>query len=183
LAELPPAPRGVPQIEVTFDIDANGILDVTAKDKATGKSQSIKITGSTGLNKDEIEKMKGDAEKHAESDQQEKERIEARNKADSLVYTAEKSLKDAGDKAPKDIKEDVEKKIKDVKDSLEKGSKEEIETKTKDLSDALQKIGEIAYRQQAEKEKSEKSDASDKSDKSEKSKKNEKDVEEGEVVE
>src|SRR3989344_3630675 len=183
LEGIPPAPRGMPQVEVTFDIDANGILDVTAKDKATGKSQSIKITGSTGLNKDEIEKMKGDAEKHAESDQQEKERIEARNKADSLVYTAEKSLKDAGDKAPKDIKEDVEKKIKDVKDSLEKGSKEEIETKTKDLSDALQKIGEIAYRQQAEKEKSEKSDASDKSDKSEKSKKNEKDVEEGEVVE
>src|SRR3990167_7826851 len=164
LEGIPTAPRGVPQIEVTFDLDASGILTVTAKDKATGTEQSITIQGGTGLSDTEVEKMKAEAEKHAESDQQEKERIEARNKADSLVYTAEKSLKDAGDKAPKDIKE-------------------EIETKTKDLSDALQKIGEIAYRQQAEKEKSEKSDASDKSDKSEKSKKNEKDVEEGEVVE
>ena len=125
LEGIPPAPRGVPQIEVIFDIDANGILTVTAKDKATGKAQSIKITGSTGLSKEEIEKMKEEADKNVEKDKAEKEKIEARNKADNMLYVAEKSLKDAGDKAPKDIKEDVEKKIKALKDVLDKGSKED----------------------------------------------------------
>ena len=100
-----PAPRGVPQIEVSFDIDASGIVTVTAKDKATGKTQAIKITGSTGLTKDEIEKMKMEAEKNAEKDKNEKEKIEIKNKADNLVYTSEKSLKDVGDKAPKELKE------------------------------------------------------------------------------
>jgi len=98
---IPPAPRGVPQIEVTFDIDANGILTVTAKDKATGKSQAIKITGSTGLTKEEIERMKEEAEKHTEDDRKEKERIETRNKADNMIYVAEKSLKETGDKIDK----------------------------------------------------------------------------------
>ncbi len=130
---IPPAPRGVPQIEVTFDIDANGILTVTAKDKATGKSQAIKITGSTGLTKDEIEKMREEAEKNADKDKEEKEKIEARNKADNMIYVAEKSLKDAGDKAPKDVKEEVDKKIKALKEILEKGSKEDLEEKTKDF--------------------------------------------------
>jgi len=147
LQGIPPAPRGVPQVEVKFDIDANGILTVTAKDKATGKEQSIKITGSTGLTKDEIEKMKEEAEKHAEEDKKEKEKIEAKNKADNLVYVAEKSLKDAGDKAPKDVKEDVEEKIKELKDILEKGIGQEIEEKTKSLSDSLQKIGQGMYGQ------------------------------------
>jgi molecular chaperone DnaK len=145
---IPPAPRGVPQIEVTFDIDASGIVTVTAKDKASGKTQAIKITGSTGLTKDEIEKMKTEAEANAEKDKEEKEKIEVKNKADNLVYTSEKSLKDVGDKAPKELKEAVEKKIKELKDISEKGSKEDIEKKTAELSDELQKIGQYMYKKE-----------------------------------
>lgn len=144
---IPPSPRGMPQIEVTFDIDANGILSVTAKDKATGKEQSIKITGSTGLSKEEVEKMTKEAEVHAQEDQEKKEKIEARNHADALIFTAEKALKDAGDKAPEDVKKEVEEKIKALKDILDTGSKEEVEAKTKELSDTLQKIGQAAYQQ------------------------------------
>lgn len=143
LEGIPPAPRGVPQVEVAFDIDASGILTVTAKDKASGKEQSIKITGSTGLNKEEIEKMKAEAESHAEEDSREKERIEAKNKADSMIYTAEKSVRDAGDKLPEEVKTDVEAKIKELKEGLEKGSKEELEQKSEALSQSLQKIGEF----------------------------------------
>ncbi len=176
---IPPAPRGVPQIEVTFDIDASGILSVTAKDKATGKSQSIKITGSTGLTKEEIEKMKEEAEKNAEKDRQEKEKIEVRNKADNMIYVAEKSLKDAGDKVSKEIKESVEKKIKELKDVIEKGSKEDIETKTKELSDELTKIGQAMYSNQGQPQSSTNEEKS-KSDKANGDK--DKKVEEGEVV-
>jgi len=143
---IPPAPRGVPQIEVAFDIDASGIVTVTAKDKATGKTQAIKITGSTGLTKDEIEKMKTEAEQNAEKDKDEKEKVEVKNKADNLVYTSEKSLKDVGDKAPKELKETIEKKIKELKEVSEKGSKEDIEKKTTELSDELQKIGQYMYK-------------------------------------
>jgi len=174
---IPPAPRGVPQIEVAFDIDANGILTVTAKDKATGKSQAIKITGSTGLTKEEIEKMKEEADKHAEEDRKEKERIEARNKADNMIYVAEKSLKDAGDKVPKDVKEMVEKKIKELKEKLEKGTKEEIEEKTKELSDELSKIGQAMYSQTSSAE-----TAADKKNSNSKNEDEKKDAEEGEVV-
>ena len=174
---IPPAPRGVPQIEVAFDIDANGILTVTAKDKATGKSQAIKITGSTGLTKEEIEKMKEEAEKHAQEDQKEKERIEARNKADNMIYVAEKSLKDAGDKVSKDIKERVEKKIKELKEQLDKGTKEEIEEKTKELSDELSKIGQTMYSQTSSAETS-----ADKKNSNSKNEEEKKDAEEGEVV-
>ena len=181
LQGIPPAPRGVPQIEVAFDIDANGILTVTAKDKATGKAQSIKITGSTGLNKDEIEKMRQEAEKHSEEDKKEKEKIEVRNKADNLIYVAEKSLKDMGDKAPKDIKSDVEKKIKELKEMLEKGSKEDIENKTKDLSDSLQKIGQNMYGGQGQPGTPPPPSANT-GEKKEEEKKDKKDVEEGEVV-
>jgi len=159
---------------VTFDIDANGILTVTAKDKVTGKAQSIKITGSTGLTKEEIERMKKEAEEHAKEDQAERERIEARNKADGMIYTAEKSLKDVGDKAPKEVKEEVEKKIKELKEILEKGSREELESKTKELSDSLQKICQYMYQQQG------KANASPDGDK--KKTNNDKKVEEGEVV-
>lgn len=175
---IPPAPRGVPQVEVTFDIDASGILSVTAKDKATGKSQGIKITGSTGLNKEEIEKMKEEAEKNAEKDKEEKEKIEVKNKADNMIYVAEKSLRDAGDKVAKDLKEEIEKKIKDLKDALGKGTKEEIENKTQDLSGSIQKIGQAMYGNQGQPQqpKEEKTESgkttSDKKDK----------VEEGEVV-
>lgn len=138
---IPPAPRGVPQVEVTFDIDANGILTVKAKDKASGKEQSIKITGSTGLSKEEIEKMQKDAEAHAKEDEEKKAKVEVRNQADTLIFTAEKSLKDAGDKVSAEVKKEVEEKIEDLKKHLD-GSKEEIEEKTKALSESLQKIGE-----------------------------------------
>lgn len=144
---IPPAPRGVPQVEVTFDIDASGILSVTAKDKASGKEQSIKITGSTGLSKEEVEKMTQEAELHAKEDEEKKAAIEARNHADALLFTSEKALKDAGDKLDPAIKTDVEEKMKAVKEVLDSGSKEDIEAKTKELSDSLQKIGEAAYKQ------------------------------------
>ncbi len=181
---IPPAPRGVPQIEVTFDIDANGILHVTAKDKASGKTQSIKITGSTGLTKDEIEKMKTDAEAHADEDQKEKDRIEAKNKGENLVYVAEKSVKDAGEKLPQDVKDEVESKIKELKEVLEKGDSAEIEEKSKNLNDAMMKIGQQAYSQaqteEAKQDGEEKLDdhAADEEGKA----KEEKKAEEGEVV-
>jgi len=144
---IPPAPRGVPQIEVTFDIDANGILNVKAVDKATGKEQSIKITGSTGLTKEEVERMTKEAEAHATEDAQKKEKIEAKNQADSLIFTAEKSLKDMGDKIKEDVKKEVEEKISALKGILDSGSKEDLETKTKELSESLQKVGQSMYEQ------------------------------------
>jgi molecular chaperone DnaK len=147
LEGIPPAPRGVPQIEVTFDIDANGILEVTAKDRATGKDASVKITGSTGLTEDEIARMKEDAEKNAEADKKVREKVEAKNKADALIYTSEKSLKDAGDKVPAELKTEIETKIKELKDTFEKGSAKEIDTKTGELSDSLQKIGQYMTQQ------------------------------------
>ena len=183
LEGIPPAPRGVPQIEVTFDIDANGILQVTAKDKATGKAQSIKITGSTGLTSEEIERMKKEAEENEAKDKEEKEKIEARNKADSMVYTAEKSLRDAKGKITDELKNEVEGKIKDLKESLKKGTKEEIEGKVQSLSQSLQKIGEYIYKNQPKgkssptKEPKTKEGAAGNEDK-----KGKEDVEEGEVV-
>ena len=144
---IPPAPRGIPQIEVTFDINANGILEVTAKDKATGKSQNITITASSGLSDDEVENMRQDAERYAEEDRVNKEKIETRNNADTLAYTAEKTLRDLGDQVPADLKSEVEAKVAEIRTELEK---ESIDTpKLKELSDALsstlQKIGEAAY--------------------------------------
>jgi molecular chaperone DnaK len=186
---IPPAPRGVPQVEVTFDIDASGILSVKAKDKASGKEQSIKITGSTGLSKDEVEKMTKEAEAHAKEDEEKKDKIEARNHADALIFTAEKALKDAGDKAPEDIKKDVEEKIKALKDILDSGSKEDLEAKTKELSDTLQKIGEAAYQQgqqaqtEPEIEKEEKEGSTEDSSEEKKEKKDDEKPVEGEVVE
>lgn len=177
---IPPAPRGVPQIEVVFDIDASGIVTVTAKDKATGKSQAIKITGSTGLTKDEIEKMKTEAEKNADKDKEEKEKIETKNKADNLIYTAEKSLKDVGDKAPADLKESIEKKVKELKEAGEKGTKAEIETKTQALSDELQKIGQYMYKK--EDKQPDATDPSQKDEKTNTTKDDKKNAEEGQVV-
>ena len=144
---IPPAPRGIPQIEVTFDINANGILEVTAKDKATGKTQNITITASSGLSDDEVEKMRQDAERFAEEDRVNKEMIEARNNADTLAYTAEKTLSELGDKVPADIKSDVEAKVADVRTELEKDSFETARLKelTDALSTSLQKVGEAAY--------------------------------------
>lgn len=143
---IPPAPRGIPQIEVTFDIDANGILSVTAKDKATGKSQSIRIEASTGLSKEEIERMKRDAEAHAEEDKKKKELIEARNMADTLVYTTEKALRDAGNKITADEKKPVEDAIAELNKVKNSDSLEEIKAKTEALSQAAQKIGEKLYK-------------------------------------
>ncbi|MCL5114037.1 MAG: molecular chaperone DnaK [Patescibacteria group bacterium] len=145
---IPPAPRGVPQVEVTFDIDANGILNVKAQDKATGKEQSIKITGSTGLTKDEVERMTKEAEEHAKEDSEKKELIEVKNAADSLIFTAEKTLKDAGDKVDSVLKTEVEEKIVQLKGILETGTKEDLEAKTKELSDSLQKVGQAMYAKQ-----------------------------------
>lgn len=178
---IPPAPRGVPQVEVMFDIDANGILNVSAKDKATGKSQSIKITSSTGLSKDEIEKMTKEAEANAAEDTLKKDKIEARNKADNMIYVAEKSLKDAGDKVKDDVKKEVEEKIKALKDVLESGSKEDLESKTTELSDALQKIGQSMYQQQPPTGTPDASTKPEDGDKKEEKKKDG-DVKEGEVV-
>ncbi len=145
---IPPAPRGVPQVEVAFDIDASGILHVKATDKATSKEQSIKITGSTGLTKEEVEKMTKEAEVHAQEDEEKKGKVEAKNQADSLIFTAEKSLKDAGDKVAEDVKKEVEDKVSELKGILDLGTKEELETKTKELSDVLQKVGQAMYQQQ-----------------------------------
>lgn len=184
LSGIPPAPRGVPQVEVAFDIDANGILNVSAKDKATGATQSIKITGSTGLSKDEIDKMTKEAEAHASEDEAKKTKIETHNRADSMIYTAEKSLKDAGDKVPADVKKEVEDKISSLKSILETGTKEDLETKTNDLSDSLQKIGQAMYQQQQQQQgqqpphEEKPKDSGKKNDKKSKSD----DVQEGEVV-
>ena len=143
-----PAPRGVPQIEVTFDIDANGILNVKAKDRATNKEQHITITASTGLSKDEVERMKKEAEAHAEEDKKKKEQIEVKNIADTLVYTTEKVLKDAGDKVDAKIKKTVEEKVEVLKKVKDGDDLEAIKKATEELSQAAQKIGEALYKTQ-----------------------------------
>lgn len=140
---IPPAPRGVPQVEVTFDVDSNGVLKVTAKDKSTGKEQSIKIEANSGLSEDDIERMKKDAEEHAGEDAKKKELIDTRNQAEQLVYTAEKSLKDHEKEIPEDIKTEINEKIKAVNEAKGKDDKAAIETVTEALSTSLQKIGEI----------------------------------------
>jgi len=187
---IPPSPRGVPQIEVTFDMDASGILTVTAKDKATGKTQNIKITGAVGLSDDEVKRMQEEAEKHKAEDSRRAELVEAKNRADAMAATAEKALKDAGDKAPKEVKEKVEEKIKAVKDVLAKedAGKEDLESATKDLSDTLSQIGQAMYaqgKQEETKEKKEEKEEKKQDKKKEKAKGPEpaERVEEGEVVE
>jgi molecular chaperone DnaK len=144
---IAPAPRGVPQIEVTFDIDANGILNVRAKDLGTGKEQRVTITASTTLNKDEVSRMVKDAETHAEEDRKHKEEVEARNQADSLVYQAEKVLRDNADKIDASIKSDVESKIEPVKQAIKDNDVERMRTTSQELATAMQKIGEAVYRQ------------------------------------
>jgi len=143
---LPPAPRGVPQIEVSFDIDANGIVNVRAKDKATGKEQHVTITATSGLAKDEVEKLVRDAQAHAEEDRRNRERIETRNEADNLAYQAEKALRDAGDKVPADVKSDVEQKIAAVKDALKTDDTEKIKSAADALRQSSTKIGEAMYK-------------------------------------
>jgi len=147
---IPSSPRGIPQIEVSFDIDANGILNVSAKDKATNKTQSIKIEGTSGLSKDEIEKMKKDAEAHAEQDAKKKELIEVKNIAENLIYTADKTLKEGGDKISGEMRKDVENKIDDLKKAKEGDNIDDIKTKTEELSQLSQKIGAEMYKQTQE---------------------------------
>ena len=146
---IPPAPRGVPQIEVTFDIDANGILHVSAKDLGTGKEQKISITGSSGLSKDEVEKMQREAEAHAEEDKKAKETIEVRNNADNLAYQCEKQLKDLGDKIPEDKKKEIESKIEAVREALKGSDSDRIKTAYDDLQNKFQSISEELYKQAA----------------------------------
>jgi molecular chaperone DnaK len=144
---IPPAPRGIPQIEVTFDIDANGILKVTAQDKATGRSQHITITASSGLGEDEVERMRRDAESHADEDRRRKELIEARNMADSAIYTAEKALRDFTDKVPADLKSKVEEKVSALRQVMNGEDNDAIRRATQDLSQVVQQIGAAAYQQ------------------------------------
>jgi molecular chaperone DnaK len=142
-----PAPRGMPQIEVTFDIDANGILNVSARDKGTGKEQKITITASSGLSKEEVEKLKHDAEQHAAEDAKRKEEVEVRNTADSMAYTAEKTLRDHGDKLPDDVKKDIDAKIASVKSALQGQDINAIRNTMQELSQGMQKVGESVYQQ------------------------------------
>ena len=144
---LPPAPRGVPQIEVTFDIDANGILSVSAKDKATGKVQSIRIEGSSGLSKDEIERMKKEAEIHAQADAQKKEISESKIMAETLIYSTEKTLRDLAEKIPADVKKEIEEKLEDLKKVKAGSDVAALKSKTEVLSQAVQKIGADLYKQ------------------------------------
>lgn len=167
---VPPSLRGIPQIEVTFDIDASGILTASAKDKATSKTQSIKVEGSIGLSKEEIEKMKKEAELHVEEDKKKRESIEAKNLADNLIYTTEKTLKESGDKISAENKKEIEQKIEDLKKVKDGDNIEEIKQKTQELSTIIQKIGAELYESAQEK-------------KPEKEEKGEKGAEEGEYKE
>jgi len=146
---IPPAPRGIPQIEVTFDIDANGILTVTAKDKATGKSQNITIKDSSALKKEEIERMRQEAEAHATEDRKRKELIDLRNQADTLIYTAEKSLRDFGDKVSSDDKKAIEDKLAELKKTKDGDDQAAIKKAMDDISGLIQKIGEQMYKSQS----------------------------------
>jgi len=181
---IPPAPRGVPQIEVTFDIDANGILKVTAKDKATGREQAITIKGAVGLSEEEVKKAQEEAEKHAEEDRKKKELIEARNQAENLIFVAEKTLKEAGEKAKKEDKEKIEGEIKNLRDILAKteAKKEEIEEAAKKLSEQLQEVGAAMYQQGQAADNSQQA-TEGKDEKEEKEEEGKNKAEEGEVVE
>jgi molecular chaperone DnaK len=146
---IPPAPRGVPQIEVTFDIDANGILNVSAKDLGTGKEQKISITGSSGLSKEEVDKMQKEAEAHAEEDRKAKETIEIRNNADNLAYQCEKQLKELGDKVDGASKKTVDDAIEKVREALKGSDSDAIKTAYDDLQAKFQEVTTAAYKQAA----------------------------------
>jgi molecular chaperone DnaK len=139
---VPPAPRGMPQVEVTFDVDANGILNVKAVEKTSGKTQSIKIEASSGLKDEDIKKMQADAELHAEEDKKKKELVDVKNTAEMILYTAEKALKDAGDKVPADVKTNIESKISTLKTAKDGTDSEAIKKASEDLSNEMSKIAE-----------------------------------------
>ncbi len=182
---IPPAPRGTPQIEVTFDIDANGILKVAAKDKGTGKEQKITIKNATNLSEDEVEKMKKEAEKHSEEDKTKKELAEARNQASTATFEIEKQLKEHGDKLDKSEKAKIEQNVKKLKELVDKkeASAEDLKKATEETLTSAQKIGEIMYKAQQEKEAKGKDDKKSEKPKDKKSDKDDKSgAEEGEVV-
>jgi molecular chaperone DnaK len=170
---IPPSPRGVPQIEVSFNIDANGIVNVSAKDKASGKEQKITITGGGSLNEEEIKKMQEDAEKFADEDKKKKEAVEVRNQADTLIYTAEKTLADAGDKVKEDDKKTINEAVAALKEKKDSEDLEEIKKLTEDLNTKLMKVGEQMYKEADSEEKKDESKDEDKKDD---------DAEEGEIV-
>ena len=145
LEGIPPAPRGVPQIEVTFDIDANGILNVTARDKASGREQKITITASSGLSKEEVDRMVREAELHAQEDRQRREEIETRNRADSMAYQAERTLQEMGDRIPANLRSEVEDKIKAVRDALAGSDLTRVRSAADDLERTMQRVGQEAY--------------------------------------
>jgi molecular chaperone DnaK len=142
---IPPAPRGVPQIEVSFDIDADGILNVAAKDRATGREQKITITASSGLSREEVDRMVREAEGHRAEDQRRREEIEARNQADSMRYVAEKTLRDQGDKVPENVRSDVNAKIEALNNAMNSNDVARMKQATQDLNIALQAIGQAMY--------------------------------------
>jgi molecular chaperone DnaK len=145
---VPPAPRGTPQVEVTFDIDANGILNVSAKEKASGKTQSVRVEATSSLSKEEVEKLKNEAKAHEAEDKKKRELVELKNTAESTVYMAEKSLRDAGDKVPEDIKKAVTEKVEAVKSVKDSADSEAIKKVLQELSTELQKIGQAMYKDQ-----------------------------------
>jgi molecular chaperone DnaK len=147
LTGIPPAPRGVPQVEVSFDIDANGIVDVSAKDLSTGKAQSIRITHSSGLSREEIDRLVADAQQHAEEDRKKREQVEARNAAEALIYSSEKALQDLGDQAAPDLRQAVESAVSDLRKALESNDTKEIKRLRDELQSASQRLAENAYRQ------------------------------------
>jgi molecular chaperone DnaK len=142
---IPSAPRGVPQIEVTFDIDANGILDVRAKDRATGKEQTVRITASSMLSKDDVDRMVREAREHADEDRQRREQVETRNEADALAFQAERTLRDLGDKVSSEDKADVESKVTALRESLKGNDIDAIKRQSSELAAALQRVGTAAY--------------------------------------
>jgi molecular chaperone DnaK len=144
-----PAPRGLPQVEVTFDIDANGILKVSAKDRATGKEQKIVIQASSGLSETEIQKMVQEAETHAEEDRQRREEIEAHNRADNLAYAAEKMVRESGDKMPEELRTAVETETKNVREALQANDAARVQTAVQALETAMQQAGQAVYSQTA----------------------------------
>jgi len=155
LTDIPPASRGVPQIEVSFDIDANGILNVSAKDKATGKEQSIVIKASSGLSDEEVENMVKDAEAHAEEDRLAREMVESRNVAENMIHASRKSIEELGDKVEEQEKTDIEAAIADVEEALKGDNKEAIDEKTTKLTEVAGKLAERVYQQGAEQEQAE----------------------------
>jgi molecular chaperone DnaK len=148
LVGLPPAPRGVPQIEVTFDIDANGIVNVSAKDKGTGKEQQIRIQASGGLNDSDIEKMVKEAEQFAEEDKQRRGAAEAKNNAESLIHATEKQLQEYGDKVAPEVKTEIEAALSEAKAAVESGDADQMQQKTAALTQAAMKLGQAMYQQQ-----------------------------------